>query len=99
MRRLVKAEKVEGTLPFGPAQLPEADAYMDLPDDCSIATAAGAMRRWYSSARREIAHLTGRDMRFKQHKFAWQSAEGTRSRPWIPSCSSTCSTSLGYGRI
>ena len=79
VRKLVKAQRVHGTLPHGPANKP-AD-FSGVHDAARKGDVTQAMTRWYKLARAEWSSLTGRNLEHRRHRFAWASAVGRVADP------------------
>ena len=62
VRTLVKAPKVEGVLPHGPALHVDESEYAAVTGDTTKEQAAEAMQQWYARAREEASHLAGRPL-------------------------------------
>jgi hypothetical protein len=85
VRKLVKAPKVQGVLPFGPS--PTEPAY----DNVCAAALAGeleiAMRTFYITARMEWSGIAGEKLAFVPHRFRWEPPIRHTAKPWTGSSS------------
>ncbi len=80
VRKLVRAEKVPGVLPFGPPnQPPDYQKVFDAtkPEQIEEATVT-----WLTGAREEFQDLLGRDLKFEKPHFVWAPATPSAARPW-----------------
>ncbi len=84
VRKLVRAVRVDGILPLGPAVPPPSyDEVVGLTregEDLNSAT-----RLWYTSAREEWSNITGDDAPFKQARFKWAPAVSLSAAPRLGS--------------
>jgi hypothetical protein len=80
VRKLVRAARVDGVLPSGPAFPPPAyDEVLELVrkgDDLNSATL-----QWYTLARAEWSNITGDDAPFRQARFKWAPAVSLTAAP------------------
>ena len=76
---MVKAPKVNGTLPHGPARRP-AD-FKPVKQLAADGKVTQAMTLWHRMAREEWSNLTSQDLSHRKHKFIWTSAAGRIADP------------------
>ena len=79
VRKLVKAQRVHGTLPHGPLNRPAE--FDEVSDAAARGNVTEAMTKWYRLARLEWSSLTGRNMEHRKHRFVWTSAAGRLADP------------------
>ena len=84
VRKLVRAKKVPGTLPFGPPCAPQDYSKVHcLVAHQSLQQTSAAATEWYTLARKEWSSIAGEDLAYALPRFKWAVAAGSQlARPW-----------------
>jgi endonuclease/exonuclease/phosphatase family metal-dependent hydrolase len=84
VRKLVRAKKVPGTLPFGPPPTPQDYSKVhSLVAHQSMQQTSAAATEWYTLARKEWSAIAGEDLAYAPPRFKWAEAAGSQlARPW-----------------